>query len=392
MHPLLAKVDALMAGEVPSSSETSYRPRHTKIISAEDASLDVVLLNGGDSGRVSVVRGEWAPQRYVFGDASDAQTKARKCRGVVRENGGVLHVQDAQDTLFSPADIHEALMSCEVTQVLGHLPFFPAHLQGVRLPAARGDAKLYFRELTALPLEDLAVASEGGCEEPLLVHLAFLAVALAAAQQRLGLKHMDCHSGNVMWVAPPSHLAHCIVPNLWGPGRHLCLPFGEHIPAVIDFGLSTACWAHEAREFSLRRIDYHLLETDENEEDWGLYSPELQGDEGYDLATFLESATRDLSDLRPQPLRCLKTLQEAQAVLGISEWSTEGRPSARVPMSMLAFLRATGRAWEVSTYHADTALVLHLVPTHNAEQAESQASQGASAASGAPAALSTAME
>jgi hypothetical protein len=338
--------------------------------------------------RLVTVTDEWVPSRYAYNDASDACRKARKVRGEVRTNFAVLVQGDPHCSLYSPADIHEALVSALVTERLGALPFFSAHLLSVNLPADQGKAVLQFRNLTSTQtLENMATESEQRAHEslsptePLRGELALLAAALAIGQQQLRLKHMDCHSGNVMWCPRPAQLERCIVPHLWGNGRHLAIPVPARIPAIIDFGLSTMQWTDAAGTCSVQRVDYHLLETDDNETDWGIYSPDLDGDEGYDLATFVESALCDLSDLRPQPLMCLRTLQKAHAALGELPLSREGRPLALVPTTMLEFLRAfCPSSWEVAEYTESAGtMVMHLCGSE-ASGAEASGNEASGAA------------
>lgn len=374
MHPACAFVTTLLrcGGDLPAlPHHSAYVPRYTKVIAEADVTVHAVVKGAMDAEkpeRLVIVPEDWVPHRLAYCEASDARSKARKIRGEVRTNCAVMVQRER--TLYSPADIHEALLSASVTERLGDLPFFPAHLLSVNLSPSLGNTVLQFRNLTSmLCVEDLATETEQrsralpAAETPQAMRseLALLAAALAVAQQKLHLKHMDCHSGNVMWSPRPAALTQCVIPHLWGQGRHLMIPMGSHIPAIIDFGLSTAQWRDDAAGVcSLQRMDYHLLETDDNEEDWGLYSPELDGDEGYDLATYVESAMCDLSDMRPQPLNCLRTLQEAHAALGNIPLSTEGRPLALVHTTMQAFLRAfCPPSWEVASYTAgDDTLIL----------------------------------
>jgi hypothetical protein len=59
---------------------------------------------------------------------------------------------------------------------------------------------------------------------------------------------------------------------------------------------------------------------------------------------------RDLQEMRPIPLRCLKVLDQAQENLGAATVSRKnGRPLTRVPMSMKTFVEVFCKEWRINT-------------------------------------------
>lgn len=343
-------------------SANAYLPLHVKTIDNDsDGVFVVVPRSRTDLAGVSVVQEPWSARRSVFAKESKASSQARKHGCDVAPNKAVL-LPDGP-LLYSPLDTHEALVSAYVARALGDTPFFPAHIQDVQL-TTNDDSLLKFVRLTnACEISELARMRETTAE-PLKTEVALVALATLLAQQRLGLKHMDLHCENVMWQNAPAEATRLLVPDFFGAGRHLAIPLEKRgsIPAMIDFGLSTMR-THHAPSVQLLRADYHLLESYDNEEEWGRYSTTLNGDEGYDLTTFVESMTRDVSDLRPQPLGCLRTLQRAHSALGAPEITSEGRPRQKVAVTMRAFLETFCADW-ASECTQDSDMVVRIAAAH----------------------------
>lgn len=367
-HPVVRDIENLHLGNVSrvtGKEHASYLPLHTKCIDSENDGVHVVLPKVRENCvGVSIVRSAWIPQRNVYSKESRARSYASRSGNDMMTNRAILRVLDSgAHALFSPLDTHEALISAYVTRDLSDTPFFPAHLHGVQI-TSDDDSLLKFTPLSnSCDLSDLARNRET-TESPLHAEIALVALAVMLAQQRLSLKHMDLHSGNIMWRDPPAGVTRLVVPEFFGPGKHLAIPLAEKgsLPAVIDFGLSSMRTAHTPA-VQILRSDYHLLESYDNEEEWGDYTEELRGDEGYDLATFVESLTRDISDLRPQPLQCLRALQLAHSTLGSPQITSEGRPAAKVRIPMRTFLTDFCHQWETEQVQdSDLIVRVHSFP------------------------------
>lgn len=373
-HPIFSDIERTLKGrieDVHGLELSHYAPRYTKTIeNAEDGIFIVVpqaFSHMGSALHVLPEFEQWVPRRNVFSKRVRAKARAHTCgsRHAVVENGIVLRPGETRNVLYSPSDLHEALVSAYVAKALGvKCPFFPGIIQQASISRS-ADSQMQFYHLGHTTSLELMAAKRELEGADMRSEIALVALALLYAQSALRLKHMDLHSGNVLWRNAPRGMRAAIVPDFFGSGVHLSIPLREigGVPAILDFGLSTVEVRWEAQggarvaPTSLVRADYHLLESYRNPE-WGRYDTELADDEGYDLATLLESTTRDLCDMRPLPLNCLRSIQAAQTALGNPEISTEGRPSSRVKLGMRAFLARMHADWQVSTYDAASCLVL----------------------------------
>jgi hypothetical protein len=305
----------------------------------------------------------WDPKHFVFSKKSKALRHAAKnvSRKVGRNNTFLVNVNATHSILYGPPDLHEALVSAYVRHFLyAQTPFFPGSIQSVQLinPTSHDklDARLSFTQLfDTRPACRVAAKREYDRKSTSLrSEIALVAIALHLAQNAIHLKHLDLHSENVMWRDPPVGVDRFVIENFFQQGVHLGIPLASYgsVPAIIDFGLSSAAiaYAEDKSSVQLLRCDYHLLESYQNFKAWGNYDPFLVGDEGYDLFTLIESLMRDLQEMRPIPLRCLKVLDQAQEILGAATVSRKnGRPLTRVPMSMKTFVEVFCKEWRINT-------------------------------------------
>lgn len=161
--------------------------------------------------------------------------------------------------------------------------------------------------------------------------------SLWIGQERIQLKHHDMHLGNVM-ITQNTDSVQTI--QIKAKGKSLEIPIKNYHATIIDYGLSSAT----DPESSLRhcRLDEELLikKTRSEQEDergesistlsdeWGVWGQELQDDEGYDVAMFVESLTEELFKARPLQIEKLKIVSELQALTNIN-FTERGRPAER---------------------------------------------------------------
>jgi hypothetical protein len=158
--------------------------------------------------------------------------------------------------------------------------------------------------------------------------------ALCVAQHRIKLKHHDLHLGNIM-ITPVEESYDEIVDTPFGAIK---VPIKKFTATIIDYGLSSAT----DPETKLRhaRIDEELLisrtrmeqeedmgQSIESEDDeWGVWGPELEGDEGYDVAMLVESMTEELFKERPLNVEKIKIVASLQELVNIN-FTERGRPA-----------------------------------------------------------------
>jgi len=158
--------------------------------------------------------------------------------------------------------------------------------------------------------------------------------ALCVAQHRIKLKHHDLHLGNIMVKAVEEDYEEIIET----PVGVVKVPIVGFVATIIDYGLSSAT----DPETKLRhaRVDEELLISrtrKEQEEDmgqsvaseddeWGVWSPQLDGDEGYDVAMLVESLTEELFKERPLNVEKIKIVAALQELVNIN-FTERGRPS-----------------------------------------------------------------
>ena len=181
---------------------------------------------------------------------------------------------------------------------------------------------LYFADAKAKELEESILDLTS---EELHSVIKQVLVAIRIAQHRISLKHHDLHLGNV--------LLHKEEDSEWvveTPEGVLKVPVKGYRAVIIDFGLSSAIDPETKRQ--LRRLDEALLtappSNDSDSDGWGVWGPQLDGDNGYDLAMLAESLVEGLFMQRPLCIDKLKLVAALQPLVNIN-FTRRGRPAER---------------------------------------------------------------
>ena len=227
--------------------------------------------------------------------------------------------------------IHEIAIGYLVNKYLSDVKVFArAQVLGISCDANR--CCIGFRNLSpAIELED-AIHDMSTADFASII-LQVLS-AIAVAQERIQLKHHDLHLGNIMVVPNETEYVDQI-DTKWG---QVLVPVKGYLATIIDYGLSSAT----DPETKLRhmRIDEELLinrtrkeqsedmgEDIESEDDeWGVWGPELVGDEGYDVAMLVESLTEELFKERPLNVGKIEIVSKLQELVNIN-FTERGRPA-----------------------------------------------------------------
>ncbi len=234
---------------------------------------------------------------------------------------------------------HELAMSMLVCKYLDDIPTYSmakllsAEWKGVsplKDLAKHGNTKeswapgphLYFADAKGAELEDL-ICDISPSELDSVVKQVL--VALRLAQHRISLKHHDMHLGNV--------LLHKQDDTEWAvetPEGSLKIPIRGYRAVIIDFGLSSAIDPETKRQ--LRRLDEVLLtappSNDSDSDGWGVWGAQLEGDNGYDVAMFVESLVEGLFMQRPLCIKKIGLVASLQPYVNIN-FTRRGRPAER---------------------------------------------------------------
>ena len=201
--------------------------------------------------------------------------------------------------------------------------------------------------------------------------------SLSLAQQVCKLKHHDLHDKNVFikkitsemeWrgqkLADATHFKYTV-----GPDHSFYLPNLGYIAQLADFGLSSAV----VDGISIERVDLELIgadDSDEEDEAWGEWTPNLHKRRGYDAQVFfsedpVSSKARlandnDLADFTEHALEC--------ANAGVGRTTDLGRPSVVTDLPpdrlLLALYASSGVKYDFTTAPTGAgACVVHMAHT-----------------------------
>lgn len=219
---------------------------------------------------------------------------------------------------------HEYLVNDLVKKHLSDVPSFSRALLTDAFFSQTKNCSLYFRKVNeSAEMEDVLNDMN---EHELRSVLLQVFASICLAQHRIQLKHHDLHLGNVL-ISP--------MKNTDEKEWIVHLPFGSYkIPLVnlhatiIDYGLASA--TDPNTNIRYMRIDEDLLtKSDPDEEaEWGVWGADLQGDEGYDVAMFVESMVEQLFTDRPLNIPKLSIIASLQKLVNI-DFTERGRPMQR---------------------------------------------------------------
>jgi hypothetical protein len=354
---LLDLMVTILNGRINFSS--GYATNFSKAVTGRDRRVHVVVKRGDTRVlRGGILQGpsNLLPSQCTFSGGE----KDHALRDAIQQGGGDAHMEVlksppaiiAGDRIFLRADLHEALLALLATRSLGACPYFSAHLRGVRIGAGEKPTRLTFRNIaSATTAEELVCTSTA---ENMRSALALVAHALWVAQHTLGLKHLDLHPENIIWRAAPANYRRAVLVSWEEAGEHLAIPLPKNglgayiMPTFIDFGLSSAVW----KGVRIRRLDYPLLESYNAPRRWGRNTQSLNGEEGYDIVTYVEGLMTLGADMRPMPMQCLVELDAAYKIMGAPSISKSGRPRtaiAKGPRQFISELSLASPAWKIGS-------------------------------------------
>jgi hypothetical protein len=150
-------------------------------------------------------------------------------------------------------------------------------------------------------------------------------VGLCWAQKICQFKHHDLHSENVF-------VQFRKVPKVWPlpDGSSINLPDTGVQAVIADYGQSAI--TKDAKRFS--KADTNDLKVDDGK--WGTWNSILQGNEGYDMAVFLNNLQADCQE--PANRIFLDALEAAAKSIKFYRMSSYGRPYGKVGVNMLKLL------------------------------------------------------
>lgn len=322
---------------------------------AENAHVFFKAFEGGETW---CLISDKAPGNDKFMCAHDGSTKTCgefvvcKSRGRKRANKTwmkMAYVNDAK-TQEGCEFFHELGVSMLVCKYLDDIPAFSmakllsAEWRGIsplKELAKNGNTRelwaagphLYFADAQGSELEDAIIDLTGSQLDSIIKQVL---VALRIAQHRISLKHHDMHLGNV--------LLHKEEDSEWvveTPEGTVRVPIRGYRAVLIDFGLSSAIDPDSKRQ--LRRLDESLLtaapSNDSDTDGWGVWGPELEGDNGYDIAMFVESLVEGLFMERPLSIDKLKLVVALQPLVHVN-FTRRGRPSERCAVDWKMIFKA----------------------------------------------------
>jgi hypothetical protein len=149
-------------------------------------------------------------------------------------------------------------------------------------------------------------------------------------------KHHDLHSGNVFFIKKRIK-KRWLLPS----GLSVSLPHAGVQAVIADFGLSSITDSRNCTRYC--RIDYGILDV--REKGWGTWNEVLKGNEGYDIAVFLQSLCEDChffqseveEETRNWILNSFKILKSLSPPLRMSK--KQGRPFKDVSIDMEEFIK-----------------------------------------------------
>jgi Haspin like kinase domain len=213
---------------------------------------------------------------------------------------------------------HEYVMNMLVKKYLSDIPSFSRASLMDAVYSDKDKSYLHFRNVDDCAEMENVVNDMTG--EELRSVLLQVFASICVAQERIQLKHHDLHLGNIM-ISPTKETSWTVD-----------LPFGKVIipivnlhATIIDYGLSSATDPETGHRFV--RLDEELLvKTDpEEDEEWGVWGPELKGDEGYDVAMLVESIVEQLFKDRPLDITKLQIIATLQQFVNV-DFTERGRP------------------------------------------------------------------
>lgn len=238
---------------------------------------------------------------------------------------------------------HEAAVSRLVQQHLADIPVFSRGLlKTAGWQGSSHKAVLTFQRVQGEELE--RIVNDMTLEEMRSVMLQVLA-AICIAQQRIQLKHHDLHLFNVL-ITPKEEME----PSVWTvnlPCGRVDVPLVGLHATIIDFGLSAATDPSTQKRHV--RLDEELLmkkprsEDSEmtDDDDWGVWGPELASDTGYDFVMFVESFVEELVRDRPLNLEKLGLVASLQKLIDV-EITSRGRPVEKTMVDWKAVFETLG--------------------------------------------------
>lgn len=291
------------------------------------------------------------PDKNVIGDVEAIETE----QGAPRKHCTWMEtawVHDAKaQTLQSNEYFHELAVSYLVKEHLADVPAFAASsLAGASYKAGgcgfeqlmHGNVKrhskrsnnMYFKSVgSARDFED--VINDLSYEQWHSI-IAQTLVSIRLGQHRIQLKHHDMHLGNVLLTPTTPTLTHWTIAT---PEGEVSVPMRGIQAVLIDFGLSSA--VDPDSKLHCSRVDEVLLlnagkhddsdsdmsDSDSGSEDsWGVWGSKLEGDEGYDVAMFVESMVEKLFEERPLNVRKLTLISKLQELVNV-DFTDRGRPA-----------------------------------------------------------------
>jgi hypothetical protein len=163
--------------------------------------------------------------------------------------------------------------------------------------------------------------------------------AVRMGQHRIRLKHHDLHLGNVL-LTPADPEQKTL--RLETPEGVQEIPMLGMLAVLIDFGLSSA--VDPESKVLYQRLDEKLLigdgdsEDSSSEDSWGVWGAELDGDEGYDVAMFVESIVEQLFQDRPLNIEKLTLIAKLQALVNVN-FTDRGRPAENCTIDWAALFQ-----------------------------------------------------
>lgn len=297
--------------------------RFDKILKHKDVSCFVQVKEGGTTAVTGFNKKKVTGQIIKVDDCIRNQKK--KCTWI-----NVAWAKD--DTYFKSSEfVHEVAIGFLVREHLNHLSVF-SRAQVVDVSCDNHRACIGFRNLMpACELEDAIHDLETDDFKSILLQIFS---ALCVAQDKIKLKHHDLHLGNIMISKNEAPYEEIIETSV----GTIKVPVLGFLATIIDYGLSSAT----DPESKLRhmRIDEELLinrTRKEQEEDmgteiasaddeWGVWGPDLEGDEGYDVAMLVESLTEELFKSRPLHVEKIRVISRLQELVNVN-FTERGRPS-----------------------------------------------------------------
>ena len=196
---------------------------------------------------------------------------------------------------------------------------------------------LYFAGVKARELEDELPAMPASVLDSVIKQVL---VAIRLAQLRIRLKHHDLHLGNVL--VEPCDDSEDVYDT---PEGRVTVPILKYRAVLIDYGLSSA--VDPETSMSLHRLDEPLImrapsnASKSSSDGWGVWGHELVGDEGYDIAMFVESLAEGLFVERPLPVDKIQLVSTLQHLVNI-DFTDRGRPAERCSVSWQEVFRSVG--------------------------------------------------